>query len=283
MSDPQTFSLTLSEPGNIPGALSSLTALSQTRIKYAMACGAVWCNRDGKSHRVRRASAKVKAGDEIIFHYYPEALDSTVPEPALIVEEAGYSVWHKPVGMTVSGSRYADHTSLKRWIEINRRSGDTVFIVHRLDRFTAGLIVVAHNKAAAADLSRQFRERTVQKRYHAIVKGDFAEDQTIETPLDGKPAVTHVQKLASNTHASLLEIRIDTGRKHQIRRHLAEIGHPVLGDRQYGASEPEPAPAPAPESDLQLIATGLAFKSPSGYGLSYKLDEDHWPILPTND
>lgn len=273
MSEAQTFSFTVSEPVSIPAALSELSALSQTRIKHAMTCGAVWCNRNSVLHRLRRSSAKVNAGDEIIFHYLPEALDAEPLTPELIVEEPDYSVWRKPAGMTVSGSRYADHTSLKRWIEINHRSGNTVFIVHRLDRFTQGLIVVAHNKSTAADLSRQFRERTVEKRYHAIVVGDLANNQTINTPLDNKPAVTHVQKLKANDSYSLLEIRIDTGRKHQIRRHLTELGHPVLGDRQYGDADTK--------FDLQLAATGLTFKSPSGYSLRYKLNEEHWPKLPS--
>ena len=279
----QTYSLTATDNTNIPFELSELTGMSQTRIKTAMSCGAVWRKHNDSLQRIRRANVKVAPGDEIIFHFNANALAAKSFVPELIANETDFSVWCKPSGMTVSGSRYADHTSLKRWVEVNQRSGNTVFIVHRLDRFTLGLIVVAHNKNTAADLSRQFRERSVSKRYHAICHGKWksvwGNAQTITTPIDGKSATTHIQRLDGNEEFSLLEISIDTGRRHQIRRHLAEQGYPVVGDRLYGKASPTDESAQKPDLDLQLRATGLAFQSPTGDRLNFELDGDRWPQL----
>tara|TARA_R110002073_G_scaffold4833_8_gene30820 strand:- start:2192 stop:3046 length:855 start_codon:yes stop_codon:yes gene_type:complete len=277
--DPQTFSLTITDVElGLPDQLSELTGLSRTRIKHAMSCGAVWREGSTSLQRIRRASAKVKVGDKITFHHNPEALDAISLTPELIFAAGDFSVWFKPAGMTVSGSRFGDHTALNRWIEINHRSGDAVFLVHRLDRFTAGLVVVAHRKAAAADLSKQFSDREVEKRYHAIIHGQLKKDQTIEERLDDKTAVSRITVLTPAKEYSLIEVNIATGRKHQIRRHLMGIGHSVVGDRQYGSDEVD--------KDLQLAATTLGFRVPgSKYKtetLHFELDETRVPFLATN-
>jgi len=274
--DPETFSLSVTDVElGIPDLLSTLTGLSRTRIKHAMSCGAVWREGSTALQRVRRASAKLKVGDKITFHHNLEALDAIALTPELMFDGNDFSVWFKPAGMTVSGSRFGDHTALNRWIETHHKSGDSVFLVHRLDRFTAGLVVVAHRKAIAADLAKQFADREVEKRYHAIVHGKLWKNQTIETRLDDKSAVSRIIVIAHSDTFSLVEVRIATGRKHQIRRHLTSIGHPVVGDRQYGSEDVE--------QDLQLAATTLGFRIPGSLYrtemIQFQLDESRVPFM----
>jgi 23S rRNA pseudouridine1911/1915/1917 synthase len=124
-------------------------------------------------------------------------------------------------------------------------------IVHRLDKDTSGLLLVAKDDDALASLRRALRARAVERSYLALVRGrPRAPTGTIDAPLgrhptrprrravvaDGKPAVTHFRALAGHERASLLDVRLDSGRTHQIRVHLAHIGHPVLGDRVYGGA-----------------------------------------------
>ena len=123
-------------------------------------------------------------------------------------------------------------------------------VVHRLDVGTSGLMVVAKSERAYTSLKRQFKERTVEKIYHAMVQGVMDPLRgTIDAPIDrhpqhewrwavvadGKPSVTHYDTLEAFRHASLLEIHLETGRTHQIRVHTSAMRHPCVGDLTYGA------------------------------------------------
>jgi tRNA pseudouridine32 synthase/23S rRNA pseudouridine746 synthase len=134
---------------------------------------------------------------------------------------------------------------------------------------------VAHRKSTAADLSKQFSFREVEKRYHAIVHGQLKKGRTIDLPLDEKAAISRVSALQQIAGYSMVSVEIATGRKHQIRRHLSAINHPVVGDRQYGSEDTE--------RDLQLAATSIRFRVPgSKYKsetLHFELDQSRWPNL----
>ncbi len=186
----------------------------------------------------------------------------------------------KPAGMVVHAG--AGHHSgtlvnalLHHFGSLSTINGDLrPGIVHRLDRETSGVLVVARTDRAHRSLAAQFHDRTVEKIYLALVNGQMkskkgritapiARDPIRRTRmtaklLSGRAALTEYQVLEEFERASYLRVRIGTGRTHQIRVHLASIGHPIVGDRLYGAP-----PAPAGLSRFFLHAHRLTFHSPS--------------------
>ncbi|MDJ0805816.1 MAG: pseudouridine synthase, partial [Gammaproteobacteria bacterium] len=153
--------------------LAAETGLSRTRLKQVMQLGAVWLTRGQQTHRLRRASKPLVAGDELHLYYAEKVLNQT-PSPAqLIADELGYSVWFKPCGMFSQGSKWGDHCTITRWVEQTIQPQRSAFIVHRLDRAASGLILVAHGKRMANQLADLFRRRAIEKRYRVKVHGEF--------------------------------------------------------------------------------------------------------------
>jgi tRNA pseudouridine32 synthase/23S rRNA pseudouridine746 synthase len=257
--------------------LAEASGLSKSRVKQAMQKGAVWLTNKRGTRRLRRMDRVMKEGDKLYLYYNEKILLKQVDPPQLFADEGSYSVWCKPYGMLSQGSRWGDHFSINRWVEQHLVPQRPAFIVHRLDRAATGLILIAHKKTIAAALSKLFQERALIKKYQVIVKGRFPEKDsplTIDKDLDNRSALTHVHyiKYDSISDRTLLEVRIETGRKHQIRRHLSSIGFPVVGDRMYGQG-------PDTE-DLQLTACYLSFICPvSGEVREYSLPEDLRPHL----
>lgn len=240
--------------------LEASTGLSRQRIKRAMSLGAVWLTRGRNTRRLRRVKRALQAGDQIHLYYDAKVLAEQPPEPTLVADLGGYSVWHKPCGLRSQGSKWGDHCTLTRWAERRLQPERPAFTVHRLDRAADGLMLVAHSKHVAAELSALFRGRQVEKRYVALVAGDFSgqpDPLRVDRPIGEKEAISEfsLQRLVDDGRRSLIEARIETGRKHQIRRHLAALGHPIVGDRLYGAGKEDGV-------DLQLTAVMLGFCCP---------------------
>lgn len=240
--------------------LQQATGLSKQRIKLAMTQGAVWVTRGRNTQRLRRAKRALRPGDELHLYYDANILAEIPAEPTLIADVGAYSVWRKPYGLRSQGSKWGDHCTVVRWAERHLQPERPSFTVHRLDRAANGLILVAHSKRMATALSSLFEKREVEKRYRALVAGDFSRQPNpmrVEQPLDDKEAISvfSLQQVSDDGERSLLDVRIETGRKHQIRRHLAGLDHPVIGDRLYGNGADDGA-------DLQLTAYLLAFHCP---------------------
>lgn len=249
-----TIDLTTQAPQTAVEALSEASGLPRQRIKDAMSKGACWWTHKGKQVRLRRATRELKPGTRLQLHYDDQVL-ARKPEPAeLLQDRERYTVWFKPHGMLSQGSQWGDHCSLLRFAEIQLKR--PCHLVHRLDADASGLMLIAHDPKAAAALSRCFAGRSMTKHYLARVTGMInVQEQVITEPVDGKPAVSRVTTLnmEEDSQTSVLRVAIETGRKHQIRRHLAGLGHGIVGDRLYG----RPAQVP-----MQLLACYLAFDCP---------------------
>jgi tRNA pseudouridine32 synthase/23S rRNA pseudouridine746 synthase len=240
--------------------LAALTDLPKLRLKDAMNKGAVWLARPGRRpQRLRRVTTELKPGDRLSLYYDPKVLALDPIPPRLLRDFTRYSAWYKPPGLLVDGSRFGDHCTLERQVEKHFHNRPAL-LVHRLDREASGIVLVAHSSSAAARLGALFRERAMQKEYEIEVLGVVGEcgaRGAIDTPLDGKPSRTEYEVLAVDVAAGRTRLRVNmlTGRYHQIRRHFADVGHPVLGDPRYGEGNADPR-------GLQLVATRLAFRCP---------------------
>lgn len=246
---------------NVSQLLSERSGLSKSRVKDAMNKGAVWVRmKKGGLRRLRRATATLREGDCLEFHYDEKVLSLEPAEAVCLSDQRHYSVWYKSAGTLAQGTKYGDHRSLLRAAELHFRCSREVYLVHRLDREASGLMLVAHSSRAAASLSELIRENRIEKMYQAEVlgrPGDEGMRKTIDLPLDGKPSVTEfqVESYNSDTGTTKVSVVIATGRLHQIRRHFALTGHPVIGDPKYGKGNKN-------SEGMKLEAVSLKFRCP---------------------
>jgi 23S rRNA pseudouridine1911/1915/1917 synthase len=231
--------------------------LSRTHAQKLIGDGMVTVN-----GRVARAGLKLNTGDKIDITIPPEAPSHLTPEAIplkIIYEDNDLMVIDKPAGLAVHPAPgHPAHTLVNAVLghlpeiagnEESRRPG----IVHRLDKDTSGLILVAKNRLAQADIAGQFKSRTVSKSYLALVKGRLSPEagiieanigrdprnrQRMAVVTGGRAARTEYRVIKYIGDYSLLEIKPETGRTHQIRVHLAAIGFPVVGDATYGVTSP---------------------------------------------
>jgi len=260
---PEKFSMTMTVPDkaspDASGFLASQSGLSRVRIKDAMNKGAVWMKRKGLGRRrLRKATFLLKKGDTLEIYYDPKILSGDPPSASCLKDYGYYSIWLKPAGLLTQGTDFGDHGTILRQAELYFNSKRMVYPVHRLDREAEGLIMIAHERKAAAELSRLFAEHRIVKRYQVEVLGVPEKDEgIIDDPLDGKPAISRYRVIDRNPEegTSTLLVEIETGRMHQIRRHLAGAGLPVMGDPRYGAGNKDGRP-------MRLVACELCWRCP---------------------
>ena len=238
---------------------SKKTNLSRTNIQRLIEEGNVLVNGQKK-----KISYKVQIGDNIEINI-PKAKETSIKAENIpvevVYEDNDIIVVNKPKGMVVHPANgNPDGTLVNAIMAMCKGSLSGIGgeirpgIVHRLDKDTSGLLIIAKNDLAHINMSNQIKDRHVKKIYIALVKGNINENEaTINMPIgrstkdrkkmavrkDGKEAITHFKVLKRYKNYTLLEVKIDTGRTHQIRVHMAEIGHPVVGDMVYSKGKNE--------------------------------------------
>lgn len=251
--------------------LLMMTNLAPAILKQAAYNGSVWLEPMGKKpHRLRRLKTTITSGDKVWLYYNDSLLKQSFANAVLIRDQQDYSIWFKPRGMFSQPSKWSDANSISRnvTVQLERPS----YLVHRLDRMTAGLIIVCHKKSLVKQFTQRFTDHAINKTYLAVINGSLAQSSiTIDDALDDKPALSYLtveQTINEGTH-TLVNVEINSGRKHQIRRHLSGIGHPIVGDRMYGNANTA--------YDLQLYAVELAFSCPTTHKLiSVTLADDFY-------
>lgn len=231
-------------------------SLSKQQLKIVMAKGAVWLSQGGKTVRLRRASKMLQTNSIIHCYYDLGVLDKRPLKAQLLIDQQQYSIWYKPKGMLSQGSKWGDHTAIVRIAQLQFTPERHGYLIHRLDKATDGIMLVGHTKTATRAICRLFAQQEVRKRYIALVSGEFPDNLSVNTVIDGKQAVSHFECQSYNAkkNVSLVQVKPETGRKHQIRRHLSDQGFPIIGDRLYGNDQHN--------VDLQLTADQLQFICP---------------------
>ncbi|MEV4894467.1 RluA family pseudouridine synthase [Nonomuraea sp. NPDC055795] len=280
------------EGERLDAALSRLFGFSRTRAAELIGAGEVLVdgNEAAKSDRVHAGAwLEVTMPPPVTT---PMPVAEPVPGMTIVYEDDDIVVVNKPIGVAahptvgwtgptvIGGLLGAGHTIATSGAA--ERQG----IVHRLDANTTGAMVVAKSEHAYSHLKRAFKERTVDKRYNALVQGHPDPFRgTVDAPIDrhpagdgrwavvagGKPSVTHYDTIEAFRAASLLDIKLETGRTHQIRVHMSALRHPCVGDLLYGA---DPTLAARLGVTRQwLHAVSLGFEHPaSGEWISFSTD-----------
>lgn len=258
----RTFNILVSkyitEKSKLGDVLSIATSLHLDVLADAAAKGALWHQKLGKGKilKVRDMRVIVNPADKLTLYYDPRILSYPELKSAeCLFENTNYGIWLKAAGVLPQGTQSGDHTSLLRYVEKHIKK--EAYLVHRLDRETEGLMIIGYSSDAAGKLGDLFQKNKITKTYQAIVLGEMERGltQTINESLDGKEAITHFEVLAHKNDLSLLSLKIETGRLHQIRRHLEFIKHPVIGDPKYGKGNKN-------RDGLKLLAKSLSFIDP---------------------
>jgi 23S rRNA pseudouridine1911/1915/1917 synthase len=300
MPDDEILAGILPASGRLDKMLAEATGLSRERVKALIADGAVALGESAATS----GSAKVAGGESYRVELPPPVpLDTPAQDIALAVvfEDDHLIVVDKPAGLVVHpAAGNLDGTLVNALLHhcAGRLSGINGTlrpgIVHRIDKDTSGLLVVAKSDAAHEGLAKQFADHSVERTYLAVtggrpkpaagrIEGRIGRSDAnrkkmavlAQSATRGKHAVTHYRTLHALAHAALVECRLETGRTHQVRVHLASIGHPLLGDPVYGRT---PAPLRQTLAELEfrrqaLHAASLGFVHPvTGKRLAFAAD-----------
>ncbi|MEV0200909.1 RluA family pseudouridine synthase [Nonomuraea sp. NPDC050691] len=280
------------EGERLDAALSRLFGFSRTRAAELIGAGEVTV--DG---REPAKSDRVQAGAWLEVTLPPPVttpmpVAEPVPGMRIVYEDDDIVVVNKPIGVaahptvgwtgpTVLGGLLGSGHTIATGGAAERQG-----IVHRLDANTTGAMAVAKSEHAYSHLKRAFKERTVDKRYHALVQGHPDPFRgTVDAPIDrhpsgdgrfavvagGKPSVTHYDTIEAFRAASLLDIKLETGRTHQIRVHMSALRHPCVGDLLYGADPTLAARLGVGRQWLHAVSLGFEHPS-SGEWMSFQTD-----------
>lgn len=272
----------IASPGRTDVAVAAIAGISRAHAQRLLGDGRALI--DGER---RRSSDRLRGGEQVAVELSAAVDDSLVSEDiplTVVYEDDDLLVVDKPAGLVVHpAAGHAGGTLVNALVGRAERLGQPLGsvagvgrpgIVHRLDKDTSGLLVVAKTDAAQASLMRQFGDRSVEKEYVALVRGipssrrgrieapvgrDPRNRQRMAVVAGGRDAVTEYEVLATGSGHALLALQPRTGRTHQIRAHLAYLGLPIVGDLRYGGG-----PGPGDLRRQFLHAARLAFDLPGG-------------------
>ncbi len=240
----------------LDGYVAAHTQLSRTAVRRLIECGDLTLN-----GREAKPSSRVKAGDAVEVTLPPPSITEITPENIpinIVYQDTAVAVINKPQGMVVHPAAGNPNGTLVNALMFHIHDLSGVGgelrpgIVHRIDKLTSGLLVVAKNDAAHAALSAQLKTHSVSRIYYALCVGNFREDSgTVDKPIArsradrkrmavdplGRSAITHYEVLERFSDYTLLRVVLETGRTHQIRVHMAYIKHPIVGDAVYGQAK----------------------------------------------
>ena len=246
---------------------------TRSSAKKALKKGAVLV--DGEQ---RPSGWWLKPGMKLEFFDLELTPPKTLPMKLEVVYEDDYlAVINKPAGVSVSGNKYVTVQNALMYNLKPSASDDAMAWpkpVHRLDFPTSGLLLVAKTKTAVAGLGKQFEQKTIRKRYRAIVSGKLPEEGIIEIPVNGQSAKTVFKTIEyipspMTQWITLVDLFPETGRTHQLRIHMALLGNPIVGDKQYTTGKPL-----LKGKGLFLSAVEIAFTHPvTGEEMKFAIDE----------
>lgn len=258
--------------------VEALPQLSRGSATKLIEMGRVLVN----GHPATKAGYKLRRGDDIKIEY-DEAEFGAIPDIDLPVlyEDDDCVVINKPAGvLTHSKGVFNPEPTVASFVRsrLTALSGERAGIVHRLDRATSGVIICAKNPAAMVWLQKQFSQRKTKKTYIAIVSGHLPENhaiidmpiernpkrpQTFRVGVNGKSAITEYKVLRTNNELTMVQLQPQTGRTHQLRVHLSNLGHPIVGDTLYGGKPAERLFLHALSLELTLLSRERkTFKAP---------------------
>lgn len=266
-----TFSVQSNDHTLLDFLIASLPQMKRTNIKELLKHNQVALN----GTPVTQFNAPLTPGDEVKVNFtrefkvfYHRRLKIVYEDDDIIVINKGYGLLSMGNDKVTEGTAYSILRDYVKWENPNNK----IFIIHRLDRDTSGLMMFAKNEAAKEAMQHNWNNMVLSRTYLAVVEGtvDPAEGEvrsylaensrykvySTDNPEEGKLAVTRYRTLKGNKRYTMLEVNLDTGRKNQIRVHMSDIGHPISGDKRYGATT-------SPIHRMALHAKTLKFVHPT--------------------
>ncbi|SFL51617.1 23S rRNA pseudouridine1911/1915/1917 synthase [Gracilibacillus orientalis] len=250
--------------------LAIMPQRSRNSVKSILTRGQVFVNNE----EVTKHDFKLESGYTVTIQKNKAAKAATFEKMNILYEDDSIIVIEKDTGLlSVSNEKENSHTAYKQLMSYVRKINpkNRVYVVHRLDRDTSGVMLFAKSEKVKQTLQHGWKDMVKERSYVALVEGVLTKNEdtitswlkenktfkmfSSEKPNDGKEAITHYKVIKSNNNLSLLSVYLETGRKNQIRVHMADIGHPVVGDKKYGSKI-------NPIGRLGLHAIVLAFKHP---------------------
>ncbi|SER51717.1 tRNA pseudouridine32 synthase / 23S rRNA pseudouridine746 synthase [Gracilibacillus ureilyticus] len=254
----------------LPFLLRVMDKRSRNSVKSILTRGQVYVN----SNNVTKHNHQLKKGDLVEIQKNKAAKAADFSNMNILYEDEEIIVIEKGAGLlSIASNKEKSLTAYKQLTDYVKKlhPKNRVFIVHRLDQDTSGVMLFAKTEKVKNELQNNWKKIVKERKYVALVEGALQQTKgtikswlkenkvfkmySSQNPNDGKLAITHYELIKSNQEFSLLSVQLETGRKNQIRAHMEELGHPIVGDKKYGSSV-------NPIGRLGLHANILAFMHP---------------------